>query len=306
MHEEPDTIEECIEKFRKDLTKRTTEYTPRTVRHYVDHSRIVFRLLHTEYPGLLPSQVKAKHVQWLVSEMISRKYAVSTEKHYVQALRKICPFYGNNAVGKMKIRWPHDSRPNADWLTLEQAMILLSAPKSPTQELLVHLELCLGFRRVECARLTIQSITDRYLDISGKGSMGGKPRRVPFHRDTQRVINRYLKYREELIERAQSRRRRPINVPDELMITQNIQPFETDRCTGLDYHMNKLVEMFDFDFGNHTLRRTFGRLMYKANKPNVPISVISMYLGHSSESETIKYLGLDFDDMQSAIVLFPL
>ena len=53
-------------------------------------------------------------------------------------------------------------------------------------------------------------------------------------------------------------------------------------------------------FTNHTLRRTFGRTMYHTG---APIESISKILGHEDVVTTLKYLGINLDDMQAAMDL---
>ena len=49
-----------------------------------------------------------------------------------------------------------------------------------------------------------------------------------------------------------------------------------------------------FHFSNHDLRRTFGRRLYHAG---VDVETISKFLGHESTVETLKYIGVNLDDM---------
>ena len=51
-------------------------------------------------------------------------------------------------------------------------------------------------------------------------------------------------------------------------------------------------------YGNHTLRRTFGRQLWKSK---VPIETISKILGHESISVTLLYIGVNNDDMSKAV-----
>ena len=55
-----------------------------------------------------------------------------------------------------------------------------------------------------------------------------------------------------------------------------------------------------FHFCNHDLRRTFGRRLYHAG---VDIEIISKFLGHESTIVTLKYLGINLDDMDRGMDL---
>lgn len=67
-----------------------------------------------------------------------------------------------------------------------------------------------------------------------------------------------------------------------------------------DAVLDPLREKVGFHFCNHDLRRTFGRRLYTAG---VKLEVISKFLGHESVAETIKYLGLNLDDMEGGMSL---
>ena len=59
-----------------------------------------------------------------------------------------------------------------------------------------------------------------------------------------------------------------------------------------------LRERLGFHFANHTLRRTFGRRLFHAE---VPVETISKFLGHESTVETLKYIGVNLDDMDEGM-----
>ena len=54
-----------------------------------------------------------------------------------------------------------------------------------------------------------------------------------------------------------------------------------------------------FHFSNHTLMRTFGRHLFKTD---VPVETISKFLGHESTVETLKYIGVNIDDMDEGMI----
>lgn len=92
--------------------------------------------------------------------------------------------------------------------------------------------------------------------------------------------------------------------PDELLFwchynkNPTTAPY-TDRGHSIDRAvMHKLSERLGFYFSNHTLRRTFGRTAYRAG---IPIETIAKLLGHEDVKTTIRYLGIDLDDMGAAL-----
>ena len=243
-------------------------------------------------------------MKWLLDDYIKRNLTVSTRRGYISALRTWTEYYGNDVVRRMKIRWPADMRPNVDWITQAQAKELLAIPKTPAQDLVVHCELCLGMRRVEILRLRPDSFRGSHVEILGKGSQGGKPRSMPYHRDTDRVVDRYLRYRKALIETVRMQRPNAV-VPESLMIWARGSKLHEYgvKGSGIDEMLKPLGEEIGVRFSNHTLRRTFGRTMYRSG---VEVATISKMMGHESIDQTLKYIGVDLDDMNSAMQTFAL
>ena len=268
---------------------------PRTLRFYRDERPF-------KEPDL--QAITEEDVKWLLDDYIKRNLTVSTRRGYISALRTWTEYYDNDVVRRMKIRWPADMRPNVDWITQAQAKELLAIPKTPAQDLVVHCELCLGMRRVEILRLRPDSFRGSHVEILGKGSQGGKPRSMPYHRDTDRVVDRYLRYRKALIETVRMQRPKAV-VPESLMIWARGSKLHEYgvKGSGIDEMLKPLGEEIGVRFSNHTLRRTFGRTMYRSG---VEVATISKMMGHESIDQTLKYIGVDLDDMNSAMQTFSL
>lgn len=300
------SLDACIEKMCKYLDEE--EYlTQATIAHYRSQVPAVFNILWERNPDLMPYDVSRADVKWLCDTMIERKYAVNTISSYKYALVKICSFYKNYEPGNFKIFLPTDTRPNADWITKTQVEELMAIPKTPAQELAIHLEVCMGLRRVELARIEMSHIHfpsaehNGYLVVIGKGHRGGKPRTVPFHWDTARVFNRYIEYRNSLIQKAKERHGPDICVPDHLMIWygyQRLNPYSQKKLTGIDSLIKTVADQMDFDFANHTLRRTFGRIQVKRGTSK---DTVKNLLGHKYRDQTDEYLGIIYDDMEEAM-----
>ncbi|MDD1746985.1 MAG: site-specific integrase [Methanomassiliicoccales archaeon] len=78
----------------------------------------------------------------------------------------------------------------------------------------------------------------------------------------------------------------------------NVRPY---RKTAMDNILKRLGSRIGTDFSNHDLRRTCGRMMYRAG---VRIEQIARIFGHADTRTTIHYLGLDYDDMSDAMSLY--
>lgn len=288
-----------VDKFVKHITKNE-DYAERTIRFYRDEGRCIFKILNEQVsPDITAVNVTKADVYRALDYMRTNNYAIQTMKGYMTALRRICLFNNNLEPQKTRIRWPQDMRPNVDWLKHNQAQTLLDCDKTPIQELIVHLELCMGLRCIEVARLQTDNIfIERgYITVIGKAS---KLRLVPFHPDTARVLRRYNEYRKMLIGVAKANNPNA-EVPVQFVIWgkgRRLSPYSQVKLTGIVKHLDLLKEQVGFHFSNHTLRRTFGRTMYHSD---VPLATIAKLLGHESTDTTLKYIGVDLDDMGTAM-----
>jgi len=307
----PATAESAIESFRNYLTTETTTKS-RTIVDYCNTLGVVVRFFRANGRSCMPWEITQEDVNWLITSMMERNLKVSTRRSYVTPLRLWCLYYGNDKPAKMKITWPKDKRILRDWLSDHQARRLLSLDMTPNEELLVHCELCLGMRRIEVLRLTVKSFYDGFVEIIGKGSQDGKPRTMPFHRDTARVVNRYMEYRRSLVSLAKSVRPKTTVVPDDLLIYLRGNTIKTysEKGSGLDEWIKKLGSRIGYDeLSNHTLRRTFGREMWKslvAKGRDFASIIVGKMMGIEDEKTLIGYLGIDLDDMSKAMEDFNL
>lgn len=273
--------------------RREGMLTDRSIEFYGEQAKIILKDLQALQLETEPWRLTIEDAQRLLNHWESKGLAVSTRRGYFAALRTWTGYYGNNDLQKMRVIFPTDSRPTADWLTDEQARRLIALPKSPLEDLIIHCELCLGMRRVEVLRLQESDFnyTGQFVDIHGKGPRGGKPRRMPFHRDTCRILHAWLKERLQLSIGCR-------NNPANLLVYRKGQKLYAYQDSGIDLRLKRIAAALGFQFSNHTLRRTFGRLMWLAG---VRIETITKMLGHTSSTTTLRYIGVDMDDMSAAM-----
>lgn len=275
----------------------------RTVRFYREGMMCVSKRAEEDgIPLPMPWDVTEGYLKTLLESWKVRGYTVSTRKDYWSAVRQWTLVFGNRVTADFYVAWPADMRPNVDWLSKQEARDLLARRGTPTEDLIVHCELCLGMRRVELLRLRLSDFHGDYVDILGKGRNGGKPRRMPYHRDTERVLERYLEYRTELVERHPDARG-----DDHLLLWEHGAKWGTygAKGTGIDGILERLGDEIGYEghLSSHTLRRTFGRAMYHSG---VEPATIAKMLGHDSIDTTLKYIGVDMDDMADAMRRFGL
>lgn len=282
-----------------------TTLAPRTVTFYRETVHAVLCYMEKNNLHSLPNQINADDIKKLLDCMARDKLAIATRKGYLSALKKYLNHFKNQCFAECEYKLPKDARPKVDWLSPTEASKLLQCTKSPIQEIVIHCELCLGMRRVEVVRLRAQDVHEgeEYITVLGKGSQGGKPRAIPFTKDTRRVMQLAIRRRNDMIEKA--RKRYPITtvVPDNLILWERGGRLHAYSEEG--YGIDKVVsdplsEKLGFHFSNHTLRRTFGRAMYRAG---IPVPTIAKILGHESTEITLRYIGVDLDDMRKAMAI---
>lgn len=284
-----------------DHLKRNGDYSPYTIIFYEEQSRLVLKVLSEVNPDADPSNMDVETLKDLL-RIMRQRYTVSTQKNYLTALRRMCMLNGNDVFSRHKVIYQEDTRPTVDWLTYEQAQELLGIWKMPIDDMVVCLELLEGLRKIEVLRMRIEDIhlEEGYLDIRGKGRLGGKMRIVPLHPDFVRYYSRWMQDRDELIRHADS------GYSDKLLIYLRdgvITEYSETKGKAIERHMRELSDRLGFHFTNHTLRRTFGRELYRSG---VSVEVIATIYGHTSTIQTRKYLGLDLIDMSEAMDQFRL
>lgn len=275
-----------------------------TVTHYIEGALAVEKLLFEGDRCTDPRKISGEDVMYLLEIFRSSDYTIGTRKGYMLSLRKWCLTYGNPSVPDWPTaRFPPDRRPRADWLTPDQVKALLSADLTTIQRVAIHLELNLGLRRVEVIRMKVQDLDfDKgIIRIRGKGAMGDKPRMIPFTRETGRIVGDWLAERDKWIEYTKFRYPKTFRVPEELIVWirgGRIYPY-SERGSGFDKRICRSIrQKVGFRFSNHTLRRTLGRTLYRSG---VPAPTIAKILGHESPDTTLMYIGIDIDDMKSAL-----
>jgi len=303
MPKSPTTPASCIEKYIREAKKSSKDET------YNQYRTVLSKICRDlEDAGFNPSPQKiTKEAVLHLLEDTWKEQEVSTRKWNTHILSRYLRFYGNYVIRDMDLRWPQDMRPNVDWLTDDEQYKLLTANLTPLEEMVIHLELNLGFRAAEVCNVRIENFNERLqlVEVLGKGHGDGKWRSVPYSEDTPRVLARWLEERAKIVDRVRADNPYWVD-PDNLLIWCHYKKhpeanYYTDRGHSLDRSViHKVRDRLDLSFSNHTLRRTFGRTLYHAG---ADIESISKILGHDDIVTTLKYLGVNMDDMKSAMSL---
>ena len=206
---------------------------------------------------------------------------------------------GNKEVVKLKISFGNTSPTKIRWLEDKQAA-KVKAMASGMTKMLIHCEMELGMRRIEVLRLKVSDFLPGLrwkVNLLGKGRNGGKPRQIACHRHTPEVFEEFLALRNEEVRKARAKNP-DVDVPEDLFIYERKGELHPYKKTAIDNMLARLGEEVGFEFSNHDLRRTCGRMLHRAG---VKIEEIARIFGHSDTRMTVRYLGLDTDDMGAAL-----
>jgi site-specific recombinase XerD len=258
-------------------------------------------LADTEGMSRLPHLVGQKEVAAFL-KLRERKVGAKYYQTQVRQLRGFFRYIKNPAMDQMYLEFSEPPRPNVIWLSKDETKRLLKAMETPLENLVVHLGLELGLRMIEMRRLRVQDFygPTRTIQVRGKGRNGGKWRTLPYHQETERILQQWLQERSRLVEYA--RERDPnVEVPEQLIIYWNRKwKLGTYTKTGMLRILKALVKRARINplCAYHSLRRTFGRTMYING---VGIESIAKLLGHSDTQTTLLYIGINIDDMSDAL-----
>jgi integrase len=202
---------------------------------------------------------------------------------HFSALRQFLRWAGNPIADRRSV-WglPSGEPTRRRWLGREQ-LRRLYRHSTGAARVLVGLEGLNGLRRVEVLRLRFQDILDDEdcLLVRGKGSHGGKWRKIPMHRLVRRDLARW----------------RLGHQPEEPVLPRS--------RSGADLLLRRAVASAGFPpelrVSHHDLRRTFGRLAHEAGMDLVQLKNM---LGHASMEMSVHYIGLDSDRMREGLERF--
>ena len=295
--------EACIRLFLDEEFCNSKTYTRQKCEWSLYRSK---RALESAGFDASPYRIDEKAITHLLKEAWEGKLS-SYVKSELSYLKRYLRFFKNNTIDKMKIVLPQDMRVNVDWLEDDQYEKLMNFPMDPLQEMVIHLELCMGFRNVECTRVMLDDIknvgTKPYMNVRGKGRGNGKYRSVRFHYRTKEVLARWMERRREIVSRVKEYNPHWVD-PGNLLLWCHYKNKPDAGAYGEhtgsldDAVIEPIRKAIGFRFSNHTLRRTFGRRLFHAG---VPIETIAKFLGHESTVETLKYLGINLDDMDEGM-----
>jgi len=205
----------------------------------------------------------------------------ATTQFYFAALRQFLRWNGNPIADQSEIwRLSPGPSPRRRWLPVRDLVRLLRAAAGPAR-LIVVLEGFNGFRRVEVLRLRAQDVnlTEGWVNVRGKGRMGGKWRQIPLSTLARSELGAWLK---------------------DLPPDARILPYS---ASWADLQLSKAARAAGFAqrgirVSHHDLRRTFGRI---AHESGMDLIQLKNLFGHSNLDMSVHYIGLDLDRMREGL-----
>lgn len=289
-----------------------TTLAPRTIAFYRENCQAVLSIMTTAGLPSDPAAIDTAAIHSLLGVMDQRDLAASTRNDYLRSLKKWLEFSGNDTFAHVQYALPQDTRPNVDWLTdsqVDRLLYWLDNHGTPIERATTHLMLTMGLRRIEVIRLRVSDINwqGEFLDVRGKGRGGTKLRRVPFSPRAAEILKIWLECRRGKIYNARRNAELSGEDPDALQIPEEVFVwFKGSKVSAYDQDgwgldkmtVRRISKAVGFPIRNHTLRRTFGRTLWRGG---VQIEIIAQILGHESTEQTMKYLGVSLDDMRGAM-----
>ena len=232
---------------------------------------------------LVPQKVRPEDVRQYYFHLVDAGLSTATQSSYINTLLEFLKFNRNTLCKGMKIRITI-SRTNVDWLEeLEVARMITAAKYPPLRGALVLMAYC-GLRRKEVVELRRSNVAVNRLVVQGKGR---KERVIPLDRAFWEAMQPFTDWAAQqpgcgsfIFYRMNSARPHGYR-PDS---------------------MNRVISSFGESMGvhlsPHTLRRSFGRHLYKRG---CPLAELQTLMGHSTMEMTIRYLGIGDQDITDAM-----
>jgi len=121
------------ERYRSDLVERHLglmskrgRLKPAQVPEYRRELLKMLSALEAEGMGCTPSQIGEKEIEWLINTRWSGLSA-KTKRWYLSILNGLLKRHRNTTISDMQLGWPRSQRVNVEWLTPEEAVILMDA-----------------------------------------------------------------------------------------------------------------------------------------------------------------------------------
>lgn len=237
-----------------------------------------------EWP-LQPAKVQPSNVRALRDSMVKQGIAPATQRLRLSILLDFLQFCGNNATKETKFKIKV-SRSHVQWLSEEQVSELIATTITPQERAAFVLMAYTGMRLAEVCGLLSRDISPDQIRIRGKG---GKERRLPLDLNFWEAIRPYAEWYETVSS-------------DHFLVYHKNGQYSPYTTCGLYWVVRRHAERVGLEMSPHDLRRSFGRHLYKRG---CPLAELQRIMGHSSLEMTIRYLGIDDEDVSHGLTFRP-
>lgn len=236
---------------------------------------------------LNPATIEPGHVREFYYHLVDSGIKTATQQSYTNALLLFLRYCQNQKCATIKMRISV-SRTHVNWLDEMEVARFISAAQYPQlRGALVLMAYC-GLRRGEVVNLLWKNVGANQLSICGKGR---KERTIPLDMPFWSAMRPYTEW-------AKSRPR-----------SDHFIAYEASKGVMRGYAEGTLSMLvrdhgrsIGMDVTAHTLRRSFGRHLYKRG---CPLAELQTLMGHSSVEMTIRYLGIGNEDISHAMRFRP-
>lgn len=205
-------------------------------------------------------------------------------------------YVGNPIVKQTGITIQLQEAIHRPFLDQYQAQDLLDACEDPRELMLVHLELELGFRKIETIRALISDFTDipNRIIVRGKGHRRPRIKTIAKHPLTNDILDLWIRHRKTLTKGL-------LDTNPHLLIYARGKKVHNYSIQGITDMLPRIANRIHLKTTHHALRRTFATTLHNNG---VPINRIRKLLRHDSRDTTERYIGItELEESEALITL---
>lgn len=256
-------------------------YSPDTIQLYSVSAKYAWEYGASKGWPQDPKKIEIRHVREYAENL--RQYSSQTQYSYSMAFLLFLRWNGNAQIENYRVRiTPVRSR--VDWLTVEDTVaVLMSAPNLWTRTMEIVF-VYTGIRLSELVYLRMADMNQDYITVLGKRSKG---RTIPVTKEFWQALAPYMEWRKTVDSPLFMCHPANAGNPPGPYTKGGIRSAIRNHCLQLDRHISA-----------HTFRRSYGRHLYKAG---MPLQEIQRLYGHVSLATTIRYLGINEEDLSTSV-----
>ena len=233
-----------------------------------------------------PKKISPLEISAWLEEL--QEKAPNTQDDYIGTLLRFLRWEGNTLCKDVDLHIHPARTGRVDWLdSAEEVGRFISTSPEPYDRAVAIVITYTGARASEAADIRLDDMHQDYIRLRGKGR---KERNVPVDKEFWEELAPYIKYRATLKTKSQ---RFLLHLFQGKVWEYNGQ--------SIYAAIDRIAVLFGRHVSPHTLRRTFGRLLWLAG---CPLPIIQRLLGHASLEQTIEYLGIGDADLSGAMATF--